>query len=50
MFLGIDIGTSKVAAVLLNEVSKIEAVVSAPHEADLPAPSGKYETRDPHDC
>ena len=43
MFLGIDIGSSKVAAVVLNEEGNIEAVVSAPHEADLSAPPGRHE-------
>jgi sedoheptulokinase len=43
MFLGIDIGSSKVAAVLLNEGGDIGAVVSAGHEADLPAPPGRHE-------
>jgi sedoheptulokinase len=43
MFLGIDIGTSKTAAVLLNEENTIEAVASAQHEADLPARPGRHE-------
>lgn len=43
MFLGIDIGSSKVASVFLNEEGTIEAVESAPHSADLPSPASRHE-------
>jgi len=43
MFLGIDIGSSKVAAALLGETGNIEAAASARHEADLIAPPGRHE-------
>src|SRR3974377_2376113 len=47
MFLGIDIGSSKVAAVLLNEEKNIEAIASARHEADLIAPPDRHEQAPP---
>jgi sedoheptulokinase len=47
MFLGIDIGTSKTAAVILNSHGEIVALESQSHEADLPAPPGRH-IQDPH--
>lgn len=42
MLLGIDIGTSKTAVVILNSRGEIVALESQPHKADLPAPSGHH--------
>ncbi len=41
--LGIDIGTSKVAAVLLDAKGTLRGASSVPHHADLPAPPGRAE-------
>lgn len=43
MYLGLDIGTSKIAAVLLDDGRFVRAVVSRPHRAQLPAPDGRAE-------
>ncbi len=43
MFLGIDIGTSKVAAVIVDRGGVLLAAASEPHHADLPAPDGRSE-------
>ncbi len=43
MFLGIDIGTSKVAAVITDRAGALAAAASAQHGADLPAPAGRSE-------
>jgi sedoheptulokinase len=46
MYLGIDIGTSKTAAVILDHQGKIVALDSHSHGADLPAPPG-HHNQDP---
>lgn len=43
LILGIDIGTSKTAALILAEDGQTVAVASRPHAADLPAPAGYSE-------
>lgn len=43
MFLGIDIGTSKVAAVIADCGGVLAAAASAPHGAELEAPAGRSE-------
>ncbi|NQU76863.1 MAG: hypothetical protein HQ546_11180 [Planctomycetes bacterium] len=43
MFLGIDIGTSKVAAVIADAAGTVLAVTSSAHRADLPGPPGRSE-------
>ncbi len=43
MFLGIDIGTTKVAAVIVDRGGALLAAASEPHRADLPAPEGRSE-------
>ncbi|MBE3068787.1 MAG: hypothetical protein IMZ66_00985, partial [Planctomycetes bacterium] len=43
MYLGIDVGTSKVAAVIADASGALVAVASSPHGADLPAPAGRAE-------
>jgi sedoheptulokinase len=43
MLLGIDIGTSKVAAVIADRDGAVAAWASRPHGADLPAPAGRAE-------
>jgi sedoheptulokinase len=43
MFLGIDMGTSKVAAVVADANGAVLAAASEPHAADLPAPAGHSE-------
>ena len=43
LFLGIDIGTTKVAAVIADGEGGVRAAVSRVHEADLPAPTGRAE-------
>ncbi len=43
MFLGIDVGTSKVAAVIADARGALQAVASSPHHADLPVPAGHSE-------
>jgi len=43
MLLGLDIGTSKIAAVLVDDESSVRAVVSQPHAARFPVPDGRAE-------
>jgi sedoheptulokinase len=43
MYLGIDLGTSKVAAVLLDDQGVVQAVASNPHWADLASSPGHHE-------
>jgi len=43
MHLGIDIGTTKVAAVIADRQGRLQAVASRAHGADLPAPAGRAE-------
>jgi len=43
LFLGIDIGTSKVAAVISDANGQVAARAARPHHADLPAPAGHAE-------
>ena len=43
MYLGIDIGTTKVAAVIADGERRLLAVESHAHGADLPAPPGRAE-------
>src|SRR4030042_938531 len=43
MFLGVDIGTSKVAAVIADGSGALAAVASADHHAGLSAPAGRAE-------
>jgi sedoheptulokinase len=43
MFLGIDMGTSKVAAVVADPSGAVLAAASEPHAADLAAPAGHSE-------
>jgi len=43
LILGIDIGTSKTAALIIAEDGQTVAVASRPHAADLPAPAGYSE-------
>ncbi len=45
--LGIDIGTSKIAAVILDPSEHLEACVSLPHHANIPAGPGCFE-QDPN--
>jgi len=40
MYLGIDIGTTKSAAVIVDAEGRLLADVSEAHEADLTAPAG----------
>ena len=43
MFLGLDIGTSKVAAAVADEEGRLRAAASRAHAADRPAPTGHAE-------
>ena len=43
MILGIDLGTSKVAAVILDEAGELRAARSAGHGAEVDAGAGRYE-------
>ncbi len=43
LFLGIDVGTTKIAAVVADGKGRVEAVVSRAHEAALPTPQGRAE-------
>jgi sedoheptulokinase len=43
LFLGIDIGTSKTAAVVTGTGGKVHAVALVPHQADLPSSPGHSE-------
>jgi len=43
MFLGIDIGTTKIAAVIVGPDEHVEATVSQHHHADLDTPAGRSE-------
>jgi len=43
MLLGIDIGTTKVAAVVIDTAGHVYACVSKRHQADLPSPGGRSE-------
>lgn len=42
-FLGVDLGTSKMAAVIMDAAGKVVADVSCPHQADLARTSGQAE-------
>ena len=41
--LGIDIGTGKIAAVILDASGSVLAVASRPHQAAISAPPGHFE-------
>src|SRR5512145_2431520 len=41
--LGIDIGTSKIAAVILDPAGSVLAIASRPHHAALAGPPGRFE-------
>jgi sedoheptulokinase len=43
MYLGIDIGTTKVAAAVADAERRLRAVESRPHGADIPSPPGRAE-------
>lgn len=43
MYLGIDVGTSKVAAVIADASGALVVAASSPHGADLPVPAGRAE-------
>jgi sugar (pentulose or hexulose) kinase len=43
MLLGLDIGTSKIAAVLVDDSRHVQAVVSRAHAANLPTLPGRAE-------
>ncbi|MHB0939038.1 MAG: sedoheptulokinase [Armatimonadota bacterium] len=43
MLLGLDIGTSKIAAVLVDDAHRVRAVASQAHAARLPMPGGRAE-------
>jgi sedoheptulokinase len=47
MYLGIDIGTTTVAAILLDDNDQIHAAVTQAHHADLTGPADQSE-QDPH--
>ena len=43
LFLGIDVGTSKIAAVIADGEGRVEAAVSRAHGAGMPTPDGRAE-------
>lgn len=43
LFLGLDVGTTKIAAVVAEGGGRVRAVVSRAHEAGLPTPPGRAE-------
>ncbi|HUW82628.1 MAG TPA: FGGY family carbohydrate kinase [Phycisphaerae bacterium] len=43
MLLGIDIGTTKIAAAVIDAAGRVHACVSRPHQADMQSPAGRSE-------